>query len=1437
MRYKLISEQLNFLRDVMFKYVGAYVSKESEFDFTKEYSEIKFNIPVFEGDVDVNDSYDINLIDVIFKILEYPRHIIFKEFDQERNKYKNLSVSDTEKKLQNTNVLSSCLSDYKGECPLPLRLDIIYKGTVLIDSLEFNSYSTPFYLFLYKYFTLKKRLNSMVNNHTLVGEFNNGVTDYLIVFEQKKYYKLWYLYSKYHKKDMVNLAQNKPLEYPVLNSVHDLIANKHITKSSMTVIDKTGESVVKSVKHNEYLIGCIKQHNTGKSEYFGQLRILNQVLDFYNVGRSYAFTKNSIIESSKYIDDIGMVSITFKASDSYLTYNYDKSGDYFLSYYLSDNSRTLNLHTEIDKISTGIAISLEEVPVNQLQAEIKDIDFDLLKMKMDLSWYINPDGTYKKEYLTIGTKYDLEHYIIGGIIDEYKTCVAQGKKLILSMDTETDGLNIYNLSPNNPYKNKCCAIPIAFKDNQSFVIFTDMEYFDNIPNEVAWSRLKPLFERHLSDNSKNIFTLSVNSDIVGYDKSCVIDRNNIILVGHNVMFDGKVAYDNGVSPEWDEDTLQMAFNINPTIIKGNIGLKNLEWKLLNIEAPELVDILGKGNADKYRLLRDIEVAKIYGCADADGTREVYKKLLEIMPKDMYNSYKKGDIPILNRLYVSEYNGLRVEEDKVKILADNCKKDLTNIEEYLYEYIGRCLYLKECKTVLRNALDTSTITTEQYTQCLKEIDLTKAKPYIFEMKNSSYQTIMYNILKYPIYGYTKDGKPSVDKKVRKILKGVKGRPFLKFDKDFPVYDDKGKSILPKEKLNEVKYPLALIIDEYNTLNKEYTSYFKPIIENNLEGKMFKGYSLTRIETRRIMNPLQTMKGSLKNLTVAYSDDYYLVDFDMSQVEYRIMVALSNFKAMIEKMKDSEKDYHTETAALVHAIEAYLVSKTLRKKTKNISFGIPYGLGLLSLCINMFSDSTPSHKYETAKLLEQFKANNKPVIDLIEGFRDNALREWIMPDNIREYIGAYTVDDFGNKHAIKYGRVVNGQGFHRLFDLTGTNIRPKKPGETPHKVTDSGLVLEGDQSRIGVIRRAAGNYPIQSTAADKFREILINFYNRCEKEGIADKCLWHMLIHDELLLSVHKSVNPFLIFKIILEECMLPIEPGGEPFYFCGINLGKNWGECKDDANEAPVKFVQRIVKRYDAGEFDGIEWFDDAKGFVDKYRKEFLIDRIGEVFREIQPDIDTAPIQFEKILKGITNYTVRAYLMDFFVPPVSAKRYKELSADAQFFLNLEYWAYQKYGADKPIFIEGKLVPTRVRKDLDIGAINLGNKDEDLEVSRDELIDDEYWEDTTVLNVELEEGFVFDEEAEMFSSKTNINELITFTKYQRKYVSKINDIIYVKVPLSNKRSVERLLKNHLDMEGKVIYLGTATGIKTKIGKLSNNINLDDLDKEIGGLISNG
>ena len=153
-----------------------------------------------------------------------------------------------------------------------------------------------------------------------------------------------------------------------------------------------------------------------------------------------------------------------------------------------------------------------------------------------------------------------------------------------------------------------------------------------------------------SKKSAGDSNLAKNSKLIKF----TFVRNLINLIGHNIMFDRRVFYMFGNSFYFDDDTLQMGFDLNPKTVRGSVALKGLTHRLLGHETPELSDILGKGNEDKYRYLYDILVAMVYGCADADYTLTIFHILRKLMSKRMYKEYKRQVVQMLNILAISEY---------------------------------------------------------------------------------------------------------------------------------------------------------------------------------------------------------------------------------------------------------------------------------------------------------------------------------------------------------------------------------------------------------------------------------------------------------------------------------------------------------------------------------------------------------------------------------------------------------------------------------------------------------------------------------------------------------------------------------------------------------------------------------------------------------------
>lgn len=1186
---------------------------------------------------------------------------------------------------------------------------------------------------------------------------------------------------------------------------------------------------------NAHLLGAYTRSLvSGAVKHYGECDVIRIALDNISYASNYVFTEENVVLNKKTRTERGLENF-FEGSDTKLFLSKKTLDGDMIALQIAHGVFSLDMveSTFVPSLK-GIALqSSNKTDTNQvLVSTIKTIRRSDLDAVLDMSWYHSGD-TILKNYSNVKNKHEFELRVMTPIIKAAIASHEAGEPLVVSLDTETTGLNTLNLEEDNSDRSHCVSIQVSWEDDQGVAIFNDMEHFLNVDIKYTLKRLTELFAKYkgtrtieyweeapdtnmpvrmLDDTSSRVVDNLVRHEVM-------VDRSWFFLVGHNAPFDRRTCYQTDQSDIWfDADTLQMAFDINPQSVRGNKKLKILTRKFFNHETPELTDILGKGNEDKYKYLVDEEVANIYGCADVDYTRKLWFVLRKLMPDDQWHYYLKQDVDLPNILAISEYYGMMTYPDKVVSLADETAANINILKEAAYHYVGAYQEYTEQRSLLESAYMTGVCTEEEFDYKVQRIQVDPSAVYRFDFKASSLIHVLYEILHYPIFAYT-DGKvkkPKVDKYVMKKLVDVKRaehstarkleKDILRYGADRAEYEllkngsesdvKKAKSmcLISAEDFNKLEYPLALIIQEYASLNKEYTSYYKPIIEQNLEGKMFKGYNMARIETRRIANPLQTIKANLKALVCAYDDDHWLLDFDMSQVEYRIMLSLSGYDTMIDRMKDSEKDFHTETASMVNNIPAYQVSKKQRKKAKSVSFGVPYGLGDRSLCESMFGEVTPDNLVETRVTLDKWKKKNAPIITLLETAREQALEEWKINDDLRFFLDAYKkdpktkeylLDETGNKIPKPVGRVTNKLGFYRVFDLTNV-------GQTAaDKARRAGGSYTPEEASI---RRKAGNYPIQSYAAEVFRTILTRFYWSCVKEGIADKIIWHMLIHDELLCSVHKSIHPIYIYKLVKEACMITMK--GHTNYFVGINIGDTWEQCKDDAREAPVIFVQRMIDRWNAGDFapektdpkflkngDPAQgyWFDHPWDFIKPLRAAYVESRIGEVIRMIM-DIDNGPIDIPQLLDKFDNYTVRAYVNDYPMNhPVNKEDFKIAAAgndvyDEDLYYNycwasrLESWALTQFPEGKEyVDVDGELKHlTRAKTAVHENAAPLDDIDDiDIELQYGQDEDDDYWSfDDDQL------GMTYERDTEVASSEYDITQSLDFSREAHS----VNDLLY-------------------------------------------------------------
>ena len=233
-----------------------------------------------------------------------------------------------------------------------------------------------------------------------------------------------------------------------------------------------------------------------------------------------------------------------------------------------------------------------------------------------------------------------------------------------------------------------------------------------------------------------------------------------------------------------------------------------------------------------------------------------------------------------------------------------------------------------------------------------------------------------------------------------------------------------------------------------------------------------------------------------------DGYVIIDADYSQIELRVLAALSGDKNMIDAF-NSGVDIHTVTASKVFGVPPENVTGELRSKAKAVNFGIVYGIGSFSLAKDIKSTRAEADSFIKSYLALYSSVNN---------YLNNCIA------NAKET--SYSVTYFKRR---RY-----------LPELSSSNGMLRAFGE-----------------------RVARNMPIQGTAADIIKIAMINVYERLKKECPEARLI--MQVHDELMAEAPEK-DAEKVAKIIKEEMENTVNLG--VLFSADTAVGKSWYDAKD-----------------------------------------------------------------------------------------------------------------------------------------------------------------------------------------------------------------------------------------------------------------------------------
>ncbi|MDO6674433.1 DNA polymerase I [Tenacibaculum sp. 1_MG-2023] len=519
------------------------------------------------------------------------------------------------------------------------------------------------------------------------------------------------------------------------------------------------------------------------------------------------------------------------------------------------------------------------------------------------------------------------------------------------------------------------------------------------------------------------------------------EAETIEKIGHNLKYDIKVLSNYNMPVKGKLfDTMIAHYLINPDM-RHNMDI--LAETYLNYQPVSITELIGKKGKNQLSM-RQVELPKQteYAVEDADITYQ----LKEHFSKELENGnvtklFNEVETPLVSVLTAMEIEGINLDVDFLKILSGALSKDISQLEQNIYEQAGEEFNIASPKQLGPILFDK-----------LKLVDKPKK---------------------------TKTGQYSTAEDVLSYLA-----------KDHQIVAD------------------ILEYRQYKKLQSTYVDAL-PNEVNPKTGRVHTVYAQAVAATGRLSSnnpnlqniPIRTKRGQeVRKAFIPRNEDYVLLAADYSQIELRIIAALSEEETMIKAFQNGE-DIHASTAAKVFNVPINEVTREQRSNAKTVNFGIIYGVSAFGL-----SNQTDLSRKEAKELIDTYYATYP---------------------KLRNYMSKQV--DFAREHG--YVETVLSRRRY-LKDINSRNAIVR-----------------------GAAERNAVNAPIQGSAADIIKLAMINIYKRFEQENFKSKML--LQVHDELVFDAHKDEVDIIkpIIKQEMENAFKMTVP-----LDVEIDTGANWLEA-------------------------------------------------------------------------------------------------------------------------------------------------------------------------------------------------------------------------------------------------------------------------------------
>jgi DNA polymerase-1 len=399
------------------------------------------------------------------------------------------------------------------------------------------------------------------------------------------------------------------------------------------------------------------------------------------------------------------------------------------------------------------------------------------------------------------------------------------------------------------------------------------------------------------------------------------------------------------------------------------------------------------------------------------------------------------MPLVSVLASMEFEGVKVDEETLKWMSEALKKDSEKVQKEIYQFAGAEFNIGSPKQLGEILFDK-----------LKLMDKTK------KTKTGQYAT--------------------------------------------------GEDVLQKLAVDHEIAKKILEYREYEKLRSTYVDAL-PRMMSKADGRIHTDYRQAVAATGRLSSnnpnlqniPIRTEKGrQIRSAFVPRDKNFLFMSADYSQIELRIAAAFAKDTVMIDAFRN-KRDIHTTTAAKVFKVEIDKVTPDMRRKAKEVNFGILYGSTAFGLSQNLGISRTEGMEMIDA-YFKEFPGIKRYMDDSINLAREHEYVETIL--GRRRY----------------------------LRDINSRNITTR-----------------------GFAERNAINAPIQGSAADIIKIAMINIHRWLKKENLKTKMI--MQVHDELVFDLwpeEESIVKPKIVELMKHAVILDVPMEVE------VGVGKNWLEA-------------------------------------------------------------------------------------------------------------------------------------------------------------------------------------------------------------------------------------------------------------------------------------